>query len=134
VIQVTIPTTTTTPPRCPSVQQQHLLQLVADTCFNTSSLYIISGTVTMLLSAISTLFGLLMLSYRSRIQAAEKRELDANVDREEAVRERNEALWRLNETRTEFRNFAEEIRASETLPSPPTRRPPRRGLNSGRTP
>lgn len=90
------------------------LQTVVDICFSASSFYVLSSVAATLVAAISSLFGLLMLSYRSRIQTAEQRERDANADRDEALRERNEALWRLDETRTQYRVFAEETRSRDT--------------------
>lgn len=103
-----------------------LLQAAADMCFPESSVYVLTSVGTLLVGTITSLFGLLMLSYRSRIQTAEQRELSATKDRNEAVRERDEALWRLDDTRSQYREFAVETRASTSpngrrqrrLPSP----------------
>lgn len=95
----------------PSTPAVPLLQHLEDVCFSASSFTIVVSMVSTLIAAISALFGMLMLSYRSRIQTAEKREEDANQDRDEAVRERNEALWRLDDTRAQYRDFAVETHA-----------------------
>jgi hypothetical protein len=84
-------------------------------CFNAGSFWVISAVTSVLVGAISTLFGMLMLSYRSRIQTAEQRETAASRDRDEAVAERNEALYRMEATRGEYRSFVEH-QARRALP------------------
>lgn len=100
-----------------------------DVCFSASSFWVLSGVTTTLITCISTLFGLLMLSYRSRIKVAEAREADAYDDRDRAVTERNEALWRLDRTRSQYRDFAEETRTY--IPGPTSRQPQRRVRDRG---
>lgn len=101
-------------------------QAAADLCFNGNSFYILAAMGSTLIGAISTLFGFLMLSYRSRITSAESREADAYKDRDSAVKDRNEALWRLQETREQYRSFVEEQRGPPRLPDSWTG-PERRG-------
>lgn len=100
-----------------------LVQAAADICFNANSFYVIGTAAGTLTGCISTLFGLLMLSYRSRIQTAEKREQEATTSRDAAVAERNEALWRLDNTRGLYRQFAEETHALTSGPNDGHRRP-----------
>lgn len=90
-------------------------QAINDICFNSSSLTFLMTVATTLTGTISTLFGLLMLSYRGRIKTAEARELDAYRDRDRAAKERNEALWRLQDTRQRYRSFVEQ-QEPEALP------------------
>jgi hypothetical protein len=77
-------------------------------CFNPGSFWILSLVVTTLTGTVSALFGLLMLSYRGRIQSAEQRESACRKEQELAAGQRDEALWRLQRTRQEYRTFVEE--------------------------
>lgn len=77
-------------------------------CFNPGSFWILSVVITTLAGTVSTLFGLLMLSYRGRIQSAEQREHNCRKEQEIAAGQRDEALWRLQRTRQEYRSFVEE--------------------------
>jgi hypothetical protein len=87
----------------------------SDVCFNGASFWVIASVTSVFTGTISALFGFLMLSWKGRIEAAEKREAQAQQNeqvayqaRDLAVRQRDEASWRLEDTRGQYRAFVEE--------------------------